>query len=144
MRKSQKQAVPAEVVQATSNKSHDFFANVEFFANIREVDKVVAIDLSKAVKVDYMRMSRVEMFRKLVRLGTTFEQIALHDYRFYRDTNDRSKSCKEEKQEDLMKYATKRTAKQLRDVLKESPIQSFFKERNLDIKTVSDYKSKMR
>lgn len=124
-------------VNATQYKCDMFESN--------EVNRIVTVDVSKAIRIDYMNMSRIDMFRKAVRMLMSYDELARLDYRFYRDTNDRAKSRKSDKQDDLMKYcASNRTSKQLRDVLKEEDIISFFTSHNLTINTVTEYKTKVR
>lgn len=100
--------------------------NCNMFESNEVKEHVVTIDMSKAVLCDYMKMSRIAMFRLLVKKSATFDVIARHDVLFYRDTNDRSKSKSTDKKEDLLAYCrSNRTRKQLADVLKEKDVMSF-------------------
>lgn len=110
-------------------------------------EHVVTVDMSKAVLCDYMKMSRIAMFRLLVKKDASFDVIAKHDFLFYRDTNDRSKSRSADKKEDLLAYCrSNRTKKQLADVLKEKEIVTFLSHK-YNVKTyltVDQYKKTVR
>jgi hypothetical protein len=99
--------------------------NCNMFESNEVNDSVVTIDNSRINQVDVMKMSRIDFFRKLVLANVTFNTLAIYDYRFYNNTNDRSKSRKQDKQEDLLSYSRMRTRKQLADVLKEKNIVAF-------------------
>lgn len=154
-RKSAKSEVKESVNVLSAQKSHNFFESIDFFSNIKEVNTIVTVDMSKLDIVDYMSSSRIDFFRKLVKKNATFTQIALIDYKYYDATNDRSKSRKFDKYDcDCSKecirnkekkevnntcfdnsrcqhlhlnvnYSRQRTSKQLNDVLKERDIRNF-------------------
>lgn len=98
MSKESKQRKKVESVvnheTVTYQQSHNFFDNVDFFENIKEVKTIVTVDMSRVDIVDYMSSSRVDFFRKLVKKNANFNLIALIDYKYYQKTNDRSKSQK--------------------------------------------------
>lgn len=107
--------------------------------NDKQLDKLLVVNQAKAVQIDYMSMSRVAFFRIAVKQFMLFNELARIDYRFYRDTNDRSKSQKENKHSDLLAYSRKRTHKQLNDVVKESFAQKLFSQHNLQVNTSKEY-----
>ena len=133
------------------------------------VNRVITIDNSRIEKVDVMSSSRIDFFRKLVLLDTNFNLIAVYDYRYYENNSDRSKSKKLEKYECKyktctkdcnrsycmscitencenlklsVKYVRERTAKQLRDVIKDDKKCKSYLNAKYNVKsylTVADY-----
>ena len=113
-------------VEVNVNEVNATKYNCNMFVSQEVNAHVIIVDMSKAVLCDYMKMSRIAMFRLLVKKNCSFDVIAKHDFLFYRDTNDRSKSKSADKRSDLLAYCrSNRTRKQLADVLKEKDIVSF-------------------
>lgn len=108
-------------------------------------EKVVTINNALLQKVDVLVSSRIAYFRKAIKLDMSYEKLVRLDVVFYSKTNDRSKSRREDKKENLYDYCYKnRTSKQLRDVLIEKDIVSYLNkkfEKNNVFFTVSEYKS---
>jgi len=150
MKKNQKVNVNVQEVNAVNvqevNKTQ--FACNMFDDNYVDavINRVITIDNSRIEKVNVMTSSRIDFFRKLVMLDTSFNIIAIYDYRYYENNSDRSKSkkldkyeckyktctkdaqrcysmkCQDEHCSNLklaVKYVRERTAKQLRDVIKD-------------------------
>lgn len=120
----------AEVNNNNNNVTIEEVNKTQFSCAMHEAqevnDHVVVVDMSRAVLCDYMKMSRIAMFRLLVKKDASFDVIARHDFLFYRNTNDRSKTRSVDKKEDLNKYCREnRTKKQLADVLKEKDVMTF-------------------
>lgn len=120
---------------------HNASLLIDFFADTsKEVDKVITVNMSKLNCIDVMRLSFVDVVRKLVKLDCNFTLISRYVYNFYNKTNDRSKSKREDKHDNLVAYAQQRAAKQLRDVLKEAfAVKKFNK-----IMSVSEYKKEVK
>jgi hypothetical protein len=136
MKKHSKNNVKAEVNNNVSIQDvlKTQYSCAMFEENIVQ-DHVVTVDMSKAILCDYMKMTRIAMFRLLVKKDASFDVIARHDFLFYRDTNDRSKSRKQDKQDDLLAYCrSNRTRKQLADVLKETAIVAYLNSKH-NVKT---------
>ena len=128
---------------AEVNATRHSFVDVADYFNNEVVSKVVTVDMSRLSEIDYMSMSRVAFFRIAVKKDYSFNQLVQVDYKFYRDTNDRSKSRKQDKKDDLLAYSKQRCAKQLRDVLKEKSIVTYLNSKyntNYLYFTVAQYK----
>lgn len=101
------------------------------------VDKVVTVDMSKLQLIDVSKLSFVNVVRSCVRRDMCFELMTRYVRKYYEVHSDRSRSQKSNKAANLTAYAREnRTAKQLRDVLKEAEFVTKF---HASI-TVSQYK----
>jgi len=137
------ETVNYELTQQTTNHFRNVMSLETLFDNICQ-DKVITVNMTSLEKIDFMNSSRIAMFRKAVFLNMSYEQLVRYDVQFYSQTNDRSKSRKADKQENLYDYCYKnRTSKQLRDVLKESSIVNYLNKKHNMSKTfftVSEYR----
>lgn len=137
------EAINYETSYETTNHFRNVMSLENLFDNICE-NKVITTNMSSLEKIDFMNSSRIAMFRKAVFLNMSYHQLVRYDVRFYSNTNDRSKTRKADKAENLYDYCFKnRTSKQLRDVLKETNIVKYLnKKYDQDKKffTVSEYK----
>ena len=103
----------------------------------KEIDQVVTVDMSKLQLIDVSKLSFVNTVRSCVRRDMCFELMTRYVRKYYEVHSDRSRSQKSNKAANLTAYSRdNRTAKQLRDVLKE---QEFVTKFHASI-TVSQYK----
>src|SRR5574340_1818166 len=124
----------------------DIFALSDMFNN--EVQQsVITVDMSRINQIDVMKDSRISFFRKCVKSDISFNMLANYDYKFYNKTNDRSKTRHADKYVNNMlsvDYVRMRTAKQLRDVLKEKDIVAYLNRKynkSQKFYTVVEYKT---
>jgi hypothetical protein len=163
--KNQIEVSQVNVVDAVNATKHNAFDIVDFFNNVKEVNHVVSVDMSRLQQIDVMRLAFIDVVKSLVRRNIKFTLMSRYVYDFYTKTNDRSKSqklnkytCKHDKcnkdaskKFDIsclscenciisMSYAIERTEKQLRDVLKLTEFTNKFNK----ILTVTEYKSQVK
>lgn len=178
MKKNNKKVANVQVanVQVAIEKQDNSFykhvlANVDMFNNEQvdtRLEKVLTVNNANVNKIDVMSSSRIAFFKQAVNQLMSFNELARYDYRFYAQTNDRSKTqtlekyeCKQKacsKKDNTTKsfcqhcltskcenvqlsvsYSRKRTHKQLNDVCKLKTSQVVFNKHNLTITTSKQY-----
>jgi len=139
--------INSEVTAIDRTEEKKYFSSIHENANLfnNEVTiKTITTDMTKLQQIDVMQTSRIAIFRKAIKLNMSYERLVRFDVQFYHKTNDRSKTRRQDKHNNLYDYCyNNRTSKQLRDVLKEVAIVEYLnKKYNLNNKqfTVSEYK----
>jgi len=128
-RKKVKDVVNSEVTAIDRTAEKNYFSaihsNIDMFNNEVTI-KTITTDMTKLQQIDIMKMSRIAVFRKAIKLNLSYDKIVRYDVQFYSKTNDRSKTRRQDKHNNLYDYCySNRTSKQLRDVLKETAIVEY-------------------